>query len=124
MVTSGSLGAFFVVLVLLLAYWRSLLPGVVLTGSFIMFVLFLAGLIETSIQLFTQTGNIQSNCANYITNDEQKGNSLATLSWITQNTICEFFLSLFLRPICTTGLLTTIPFHARSRQLLENNICI
>ena len=93
MVTTGSLGVFFIILLLILAYYRHLLPGIVMIGSFILFVLWVAGLVDTSIQLFSPTGNIQTNCNNYVTNSQQKGNSLDTLAWITQNSICEFLSS-------------------------------
>jgi hypothetical protein len=54
-VTVGSLTLFFVILMIVLLAQRKLQPAWVLLGSFILIALFLAGLIETAIQLF---GNV------------------------------------------------------------------
>jgi hypothetical protein len=54
-VTVGSLTLFFVILMIVLLAQKKLQPAWVLLGSFILIALFLAGLIETAIQLF---GNV------------------------------------------------------------------
>jgi hypothetical protein len=54
-VTVGSLTLFFVILMIVLLAQRKLQPAWVLLGSFILIALFLAGLIETAVQLF---GNV------------------------------------------------------------------
>lgn len=96
MVTTGSLGVCFIIFIQILAAQRSLLPGVIMTGSFILFVLWLTGLIDTAIQLFSTSGNINANCQTYVVQNESRGNSLATLAWLTQNTICKLsFLLIF-----------------------------
>lgn len=59
-VTVGSLTLFFVILMIILLAQKKLQPAWVLLGSFILIALFLAGLIETAIQLF---GNVS--CANH-----------------------------------------------------------
>lgn len=95
MVTTGSLGVFFIILILILAANRTLLPGIMFTGSFILFALWLTGLIDTSIQLFSASGNVNSNCQTYVSGSSVRGDSLTTLAWMTLSTICEFLLSFF-----------------------------
>ncbi|KAJ5760728.1 arginase [Penicillium odoratum] len=94
MVVSSALGVFFIFLVLGLIARQLLLPGILILGSFILFVLFLTGLIETSLQLYGVYGNVNSNCQNYVVENKSRGNNINTLAWLTQMTICEFFDSL------------------------------
>jgi cation transporter-like permease len=54
-VTVGSLTLFFVILMIVLLAQKKLQPAWVLLGCFILIALFLAGLIETAVQLF---GNV------------------------------------------------------------------
>ena len=56
-VTVGSLTLFFVILMIVLLAQKKLQPAWVMLGTFILIALFLAGLIETAIQLF---GNVSS----------------------------------------------------------------
>jgi ABC-type multidrug transport system fused ATPase/permease subunit len=88
MVVSGALGVFFIVLILFLAAKRFLLPGIIIVGSFILFVLWLTGLIETSLQLFGVVGNVDDNCQIYVYDNKFGGNNLQTMAWLTQKTIC------------------------------------
>ena len=88
-ITIGALAILFLGLILLLASRRQLIPGVIILGSFILFVLFLTGLIETSIQLYG-SGNVNGNCQQFVTNEEFKGISVETLAWLEQNNICEW----------------------------------
>ena len=96
MVVSGALGIFFIILILILAAQRFLLPGIIILGSFILFVLWLTGLIETSLQLYGVVGNVDDNCQIYVVDNRAGGNNMQTLAWLTQKTICEFSLSLLL----------------------------
>lgn len=90
MTTVGSLGVTFVILILFLASQRFLLPGIIILGSFILFVLWLTGLIETSLQLYGAQANVYSNCQNFVTNTPFSGNTIEALAWLTQNNICTF----------------------------------
>lgn len=90
MVVSSALAVTFIFVVLGLIARRLLLPGILILGSFILFVLFLTGLIETSLQLYGVVGNVNSNCQNYVVNNKSRGNNINTLAWLTQMTICEF----------------------------------
>ena len=72
-----------------------LLPGVMMLASFVLFVLFLAGLIETAIQLFG-AGQVSSSCQTYVNNNPVRGLSVDTLAWLQQSNICEFVPHRFL----------------------------
>lgn len=93
MVVSSALAVFFIFVVLALIARQLLLPGILILGSFILFVLFLTGLVETSLQLYAVEGNINSNCQIYVEDNKSRGNNINTLAWLTQLTICEFLLS-------------------------------
>lgn len=94
MITTGALGIFFVIFILILAAQRFLLPGIIIIGGFILFVLWLTGLVETSLQLYGVVANVNDNCRNYIDNVKPVGDGWKTLAWIEEETICEFsFLS-------------------------------
>lgn len=84
----GSLGVLFVLLIIGLVSNRQLIPGVVMLGSFILFVLFLTGLIKISIELFGPSGGVNATCTQYVQNQSIKGPSLNTLAWLQQNNIC------------------------------------
>ncbi|PLB52864.1 hypothetical protein P170DRAFT_114391 [Aspergillus steynii IBT 23096] len=95
MVVSGALGVFFIVLTLILAAQRFLLPGIIIVGSFILFVLWLTGLIETSLQLYGVVGNVDDNCKIYVDDNHFGGNNLQTMAWLTQSTICNCWKTAF-----------------------------
>jgi hypothetical protein len=68
---------------------NSLTPGVCMVFCFILFVLYMTGLVETGIQLFG-AGNVSHNCQTYVTNNKITGVSVETLAWLQQNNICKF----------------------------------
>lgn len=90
MVVTSALAVFFIFLVLGLIARHILLPGILILGSFILFVLWLTGLIETSLQLYGVVGNVNDSCQNYVVDNPSRGNNINTLAWLTQSTICEF----------------------------------
>ncbi|KAE8152673.1 hypothetical protein BDV25DRAFT_170064 [Aspergillus avenaceus] len=95
MIVSGALGVFFIILILILAAQGFLLPGIIMLGSFILFVLWLTGLIETSLQLYGVVGNVNDNCQIYIQHNRVGGNNMETLAWLTQKTICDCWKTSF-----------------------------
>ncbi|KAJ5095392.1 hypothetical protein NUU61_004748 [Penicillium alfredii] len=95
MVVTSALGVFFIFLVLILAARRFLLPGIIIIGSFILFVLWLTGLIETSLQLYGVVGNVNDNCQIYVVENVARGNNMNTLAWLTQSTICNCWKTAF-----------------------------
>lgn len=94
-ITVGALLVVFILIILGLVYQRRLIPGVVSLGSFILLVLFIAGLIETAIQVFGTQSNINSNCQTYVIKNPSFGVSLETLAWLTQNSICQSWYAVF-----------------------------
>ncbi|KAI9831489.1 MAG: hypothetical protein M1826_003379 [Phylliscum demangeonii] len=94
-VATGAIAIIFVLAVMALASNRQLIPGIVLLGSFILFVLYLTGLIKISIELFGPTGGVNANCNQYVTNQEFKGQSINTLAWLEQNNICSCWRAAF-----------------------------
>lgn len=91
----GSLTVLLVIVMLLLIYQRRLIPGIVTIMSFILFVLFLTGLIETAIQVFGPQGDINGNCQLYVFNNPQTGVSVNTLAWLQQNSTCQSWYAVF-----------------------------
>ena len=98
-VTVGCLTVLFIVILGVLSSSDSLTPGICMVFSFILFVLYLTGLIETGIQLFGN-GNVSSNCQNYVFNNKVTGVSVNTLAWLQQQNICQ---SIILEMVYTLG---------------------
>ncbi|KAJ5888033.1 hypothetical protein N7495_008074 [Penicillium taxi] len=102
MVVTSALGVFFVFLVLTLIARHFLLPGILILGSFILFVLWLTGLIETALQLYSIKGNVNDNCQIYVVENVSRGNNIDTLAWLTQSTICNCWKTAFAFEILNT----------------------
>ncbi|KAK0517380.1 hypothetical protein JMJ35_000535 [Cladonia borealis] len=95
-VATGSLGILFILIILGLIAQRQLLPGIVMLGSFILFVLFLTGLIETSIQLYGPTGSVNSYCNIYTpSTGYTSGQGQATLAYLETQGICNDWKAVF-----------------------------
>lgn len=88
----GVLTLVFLFSLLVLISQRQLLPGIVVVGSFILFVLFLTGLIETSIQLYGPKGSVNSYCNAY---RPSRGPSAETLAWLQTQGICNDWEAVF-----------------------------
>lgn len=93
-IATGSLCLLFLLIILALIQQRQLLPGIVVLGSFILFVLFLTGLIETSIQLYGPTGSVNSYC-NLYRPSSGVANGQATLAWLETQGICQDWKAVF-----------------------------
>ncbi len=85
MIAISSLTLLFLFGLLGLINQRQLLPGIVVLGTFVLFVLWLTGLIETSIQLYGPKGSVNSYCSAY---KPSSGPSQATLAWLETNGLC------------------------------------
>jgi hypothetical protein len=92
-VTVGSLTVFLVIIEIIMIAQNRLLPGVMMLAAFVLFVLYLTGLIETAIQLFGE-GEVSSSCQTYVNNNDVRGLSVDTLAWLQQSSICESPFSL------------------------------
>jgi hypothetical protein len=87
----GCLTVLFIVILGFLSSNDSLTPGICMVFSFILFTLYLTGVIECGIQLFG-SGNVSNNCQTYVFNNKVTGLSVNTLAWLQQNNICKFYL--------------------------------
>ncbi|EAS32660.3 uncharacterized protein CIMG_03684 [Coccidioides immitis RS] len=95
MVAISALAIIFIGLILVLAFQAKLIPEIIILGSFVNFVLWLTGLIGTSIQLYGSIANVNSNCQNYVEAMEFRGASINTLAWLTQINICNCWKAAF-----------------------------
>lgn len=86
-ITVGSLTLVWILAMLWLIAQRRLLPGVVMLFSFILLVMFIAGIVGTALNLFAGP-NISNQCNTYVNNVPQYGASVNTLAWLQQNNIC------------------------------------
>ena len=91
-ITVASTVLVFVGLLLYLIFQRRLLPSIVMLGGFMLFILWLVGLIVISIQLWGPTGSVSSNCNLSVFNQNPTGQTLNTLAWLEQKTICAYFV--------------------------------
>jgi hypothetical protein len=97
MVAASALGLAFLVLILVLIALHILLPEIIILGSFILCVLWFTGLVGTALQLYGSSTNVNSNCQNFVSNQEFKGASINTLAWLTQINVCKCL------PLATLG---------------------
>jgi len=94
-ITTATLTILFIFIMLYLISQRQLLPGIVIMGSFILFVLWMVGLIVVSIELWGPTGSVNGNCNLYVNGQESSGVSVNTLAWLEQHSICEYTIFVF-----------------------------
>ncbi|PBP17344.1 hypothetical protein BUE80_DR011913 [Diplocarpon rosae] len=91
-ITSAALALVFVLVMLWLISQRQLLPGIVIMGSFILFVLWMVGLIVISIQLWGP-GGVNGSCNLYVNEQEYTGPNVNTLAYLEQHSICQSWLA-------------------------------
>ena len=94
-VTVSALALGFLLLILLLAGQRLLIPGIILLGAFILFVLWLTMLIGTAIQLYGPGANVNANCETRIQRTPYTGATVETLQYLTQINICNCWRAAF-----------------------------
>jgi hypothetical protein len=88
-VTVGALAFIFLLVEIVYIAQRKLLPNVMMLLSFILLVLFIAGIIGTAIQLFTGP-NINNQCNAFVFNDDASGPNANTLAFLQQRNICKW----------------------------------
>lgn len=88
-VTVGALAIIFIIIEIAYIAQRKLLPGTMMLLSFILLVLFIAGIIGTAIQLFAGP-NINNQCNTYVFNDNSSGPNANTLAFLQQRNICMY----------------------------------
>lgn len=87
-VTTSSLTLLFIFVMLWLISQRQLLPGIVIMGAFILFILWIVGLIVYSVQLWGPSG-VNGNCQLYVNDNPYSGQSVNTLGYLEQHSICK-----------------------------------
>ena len=85
----SSLTLLFLILMLYLISQRQLLPGIVIMGTFILLILWTVGLIVISVELWGPRGSVNGNCQLYVSGRPIRGQSLETLAWLQQRSICQ-----------------------------------
>jgi hypothetical protein len=88
-ITVSGLAIIFIAGLFYLIATRRLLPAIVMIGAFIMFILWLVGLIIVSIQLWGPNGSVQSSCNLHVFNRSPTGQTMETLAWLQQRNICQ-----------------------------------
>jgi hypothetical protein len=88
-VTVGALAIIFIIIEIVYIMQRKLLPGTMMLLSFILLVLFIAGIIGTAIQLFAGP-NINNQCNTYVFSDSTSGPNANTLAFLQQRNICTY----------------------------------
>ena len=91
-VTVGALAMLFILVEIVFIAQRKLLPGTMMLLSFILLVLFIAGIIGTALQLFAGP-NIISVCNAYVFNDSSSRPDVDTLAFLQQRNICKCICS-------------------------------
>ncbi|EEP82578.1 predicted protein [Uncinocarpus reesii 1704] len=112
MIAASILALLFIVLIFVLSFQARLIPELIILGSFVLFVLWLAGLIGTSIQLYGSIANVNSNCQNYVEAIEFRGASINTLAWLTQVNICNCWKAAFSLQLVNTVFFVWMLFMA------------
>ncbi|EJT82566.1 hypothetical protein GGTG_02539 [Gaeumannomyces tritici R3-111a-1] len=95
----GSLVVTFIAILLWLIFSRRLLPSIVMIGGFILFVMWLVGLVVVSIELWGPssgpTGSVSGNCNLAVFTQNPTGQTLQTLAWLEQRSICQSWQAVF-----------------------------
>lgn len=91
----ASLVIVFIFLMLWLIFNSRLLPSVVMIGGFILSVMWLVGLIVISVELWGPTGTVSGNCNLLVFTQNPTGQTLNTLAWLQQRSICQSWQAVF-----------------------------
>jgi len=90
----GCITILLVIILVVLSLNEALTPGVLMLFCFVLWVLYMTGLVETGVQLFG-AGNVSDNCRNFVDNEQIRGPSVNTLAWLMQNSICSSWYAVF-----------------------------
>lgn len=111
-ITVGAVTETFVWIVVLLSFQRRLYPGVVILKAFILFILYLTGMIGTASQLF---GPIIKVCQG----DSSSGLNVDSLLWLLQRSTCEDWYVVF--GFFVVGMLFEVWILIVARQVLARS---
>ncbi|KAK8141339.1 hypothetical protein G3M48_000240 [Beauveria asiatica] len=93
-VTVAAVALTFLLVVMWLLWYRRLLPGVVLIGALALFVLWMVGLVASSIALWG-AGGVQSVCNVQVFSQSPHTPDVTTLAWMQQRNICQTWYLVF-----------------------------
>ncbi|RCI12741.1 hypothetical protein L249_1277 [Ophiocordyceps polyrhachis-furcata BCC 54312] len=88
-ITVGCLAILFIGGLFWLIANRRLLPAFVMIGAFMLFVMWLVGLVVVSTQLWGPNGSVQNNCNLFVFGQNPTGRTAETLAWMQQKNICQ-----------------------------------
>ena len=71
-----------------------------MVGSFVLFVLWLTGLIESAIMQFGGDRAVNNECQSYVVGQPSSGATVQTLAYLEQLNICKFPSQSWGRCIC------------------------
>ncbi|KLU90875.1 hypothetical protein MAPG_09400 [Magnaporthiopsis poae ATCC 64411] len=91
----GSLVIAFIIMLLYLIFSRRLLPSIVMIGGFILFVMWMVGLVVVSVELWGPSGSVSTNCNVAVFTQNPTGQTLQTLAWLEQRSICQSWQAVF-----------------------------
>ncbi|KAM0277448.1 hypothetical protein ACHAQH_005814 [Verticillium albo-atrum] len=94
-ITVAALLVVYVLLILWLVFNQRLLPAIVMIGAFMLFVLWMVGLVVVAIELFGPSGSVQGNCNIAVFSQNPTGQTLETLAWLQQRNICQTWQAVF-----------------------------
>ncbi|KAG8409864.1 hypothetical protein J3458_018946 [Metarhizium acridum] len=98
---------------------RRLLPAIVMIGAFMLFVLWLVGLVIVSVQLWGPSGSIQSTCNLQVFNRSPHGLTQETLAWMQQKNICQCWHFVFAMSL--TGIIFLVWVMIMAYQVFVNS---
>jgi hypothetical protein len=72
---------------------RQLLPGIVVIICFIQSILWGAGFIGTTLELWVLNGGVNKHCRLSVNANSLTGKSVQTYAWLEQRSICDLLFS-------------------------------
>ncbi|KAK7432241.1 hypothetical protein QQZ08_001186 [Neonectria magnoliae] len=119
LITVASLSIIFIGIVFWLIAQRRLLPAIVMIGAFMLFIMWLVGLVIVAIQLFGSDNSIQSVCNIQVFGRNPKGQNEETMAWLQQKNICQSWQLVF--AMCFTGVIFLIWVMIMSYQVFAES---
>ncbi|GAO14284.1 uncharacterized protein UV8b_07439 [Ustilaginoidea virens] len=118
-ITVGCIALLFIGGIFWLIANRRLLPAIVMIGAFVLFVMWLVGLVVVSVQLWGPDGSIQSTCSLQVFNRNPHGLNQETLAWLQQKNICQSWHLIFAMGL--TGLVFLVWVMIMAYQVFVNS---
>jgi hypothetical protein len=88
-IASGSLSVIYIVMSVILAQRRYLLPGVIILLAVLLIPMWVTGLVATSIALWGSQDGVNARCNRNLQALSTGGHDIYTLLWLQENSICR-----------------------------------